>query len=374
MENVFEKRITRLQTLITNSELDLVAITTGPSQVYFSGLHFHLSERPAVLLVAANEEPAFIFPAFEADKVSNGPVRLTAFPYQESLADWAGTFKSAVNRFRDGKICIGVEPTAMRFLELDLLGYQTDSIRFASAASMIETLRASKDQEEISHIRAAIRIAQTALEKTIPEIRAGVSEKEIANQLVINLLREGSDPELPFSPIVASGPNSANPHAVPGERLLCEGDLLIIDWGARYQGYISDITRTFAIGRIPPQLEEMYHVVKSANHTARKLRSTAFTGKMIDDAARSVISDASYGEAFLHRTGHGFGLEAHEPPYISAENTGVLQAGAAFTIEPGIYLRGVGGVRIEDDMCVLDGKLETLTTLPRELIKLQGGS
>jgi Xaa-Pro dipeptidase len=374
MESVFEKRIASLQTLIAKSDLDLVAIIAGPSQIYFSGLHFHLSERPAVLLVSADQEPAFIFPEFETDKVVHTPIHLAAFPYHESHADWVNTFSRAINRFNAGNLLIGVEPTAMRYLEMDLLGYHYDHIRFTSAAAMVETLRASKDEEEISHIRAAIRIAQTALKKTLPAIKAGVSEKEIANQLVINLLREGSDPELPFFPIVASGPNSANPHAVPGDRLLCEGDLLIIDWGARYQGYISDITRTFAIGSVSPQLEEVYRVVKTANQTARDLHSTEFTGKMIDDAARSVITDAGYGEAFLHRTGHGFGLEAHEPPYISAENSGFIPQGAAFTIEPGIYLRGVGGVRIEDDMRLLGQELETLTTLDRELIRLQGGS
>jgi len=372
MENIFETRIAKLQSRIANNDLDLVTITAGPSQVYFSGLHFHVSERPAVLLIAAKDKPAFIFPGFEAEKATQAPLNVDAFPYQESHTDWVDTFGRAINHFGDGITRIGVEPTAMRYLEMDLLTSQNKGISFRSAAMMIEALRASKDEKEISHIRSAIHIAQTALEKTLPAIKPGITEKEIANQLVINLLQEGSDPDLPFLPIVASGPNSANPHAIPGERALAEGDLLIIDWGARYQGYISDITRTFAIGSISPQLEEIYQVVLSANQAARSLPAKKYTGKVIDDAARGVISNAGYSEEFLHRTGHGFGLEPHEPPYISADNTDVIQPGATFTIEPGIYLNRVGGVRIEDDMRAVDGKLETLTTLDRKLTILHG--
>ena len=368
--NVFEKRINKLRTLIAESDLDLVAITTGPSQVYFSGLHFHVSERPAVLLVSAEKQPVFIFPAFEDEKVTQAQLDLVPFPYQETRADWVRTFKAAENHFSSGPLRIGVEPTAMRYLEMDLLGYQDESITFVSAAEIITTLRSTKDEDEIALIRQAIHIAQTALEKTLPSIKVGVTEKEIASELVIQLLREGSEPELPFFPIVASGPNSANPHVVPGDRELRRGDMLIIDWGARYQGYISDITRTFAIGDISAQMHEVYQAVKQANQAARDLKKAKFSGQMIDETARSIISKAGYGGAFLHRTGHGFGLEAHEPPYISADNDTAITPGATFTIEPGIYLHGIGGVRIEDDVCAREEKLETLTTLDRELITL----
>ena len=367
---VYQTRIKNLQDRIDQSEIDLVAIPAGPSQVYFSGLHFHGSERPAVLLVSAHKKPAFIFPGFEAEKISQAPIDLTAFPYQESRDDWLRTFITARNQFSKGDIRVGVEPTAMRYLEMDLIGYKDNNISFTSAAEMISALRASKDKQEIESIRQAVSIAETALEKTLPIIKPGVAEKEIASELVIQLLRGGSEPELPFFPIVASGPNSANPHATPGERVLSNGDLLIIDWGARMNGYISDITRTFAIGEVSSQLQEIYQVVKQANLAARNLSQAIYSGQMIDKKAREVISDAGYGDAFLHRTGHGYGLEAHEAPYISMDDTAEIPLGATFTIEPGIYLPGVGGVRIEDDMQALNGRLETLTTLDRVLIIL----
>ncbi len=355
---------------MNGSDLDLIAISAGPSQVYFSGLHFHISERPAVLLIGANELPAFIFPEFETEKVQNGPISLRQFPYQEQRLDWRRAFECALSHFGKRDVRIGVEPTAMRFLEMDLLGFKRENISVASAGGIIAALRARKDAEELAHIRKAIHIAQTALHTTRRAIKVGVTEREIANALVMNLLREGSDPELPFFPIVAAGPNSANPHGLPSDRKLSPGDLLIIDWGARCHGYVSDITRTFAIGTISPKLKEIYQVVKDANQAARDSRGAGLTGSRIDQAARDLITRAGYGDAFLHRTGHGYGLEAHEAPYMSADNNAPIQPGNTFTIEPGIYLPGLGGVRIEDDMYAVDGELETLTTLDRDLITI----
>jgi len=368
MGNSFQVRINKLQDLIQDSDFDLVAVSASPSQVYFSGLHFHISERPAILLVGKKNKPAFIFPGLESEKVKKAKIELEPFPYQESRADWVKTFKNAMEFFQSGDIRIGVEPTAMRYLELELLGLDTSRISFTSAAQEIETLRAKKDQQEIASIRKAIHIAEQALMNTIPTIKAGITEVAIANALVINLLRAGSDPDLPFFPIIASGPNSANPHAVPGDRPLEIGDLLVIDWGARYHGYISDITRTFGIGKISPQLKEIYNVVKRANQTARDISTTTVkSGQAIDQVARTVISDAGFGSYFIHRTGHGFGLEAHEAPFIAEDSEQVIQPGMTFSIEPGIYIPGQGGVRIEDDICARDGKLETLTTLDRKL-------
>lgn len=367
MVNVFQKRIAGLQAQIAQNDFDLIAVTTGQSQIYFSGLHFHVSERPAVLLVSEDKEPAFIFPGFEVDKVKAAPIPLVNFPYAEQRADWERAFQEAVRCLNKGPVRIGVEPTAMRFLEMDLLKHGNPEISFTSAGRAIEKLRSSKDEQEIDHIRAAIAIAESALKNTISIIRPGVTEKEIASELVINLLRGGSEPELPFFPIVASGPNSANPHATPSGRQLKKGDLLIIDWGARYDGYISDITRTYAIGSIPSRLKEIYQVVQQANEKARGMSADNLSAGDIDRAVRDVIASAGFGEFFLHRTGHGFGLEAHEAPYITSDNAQVLQPGMTFTIEPGVYLPDEGGVRIEDDMVARGGSLETLTTLGRNL-------
>jgi len=362
-----KKRIEKLIQQLDNSHIDLIAINASQSLTYFTGLHFHVSERPTILLVGKGKAPAFIFPEFEYEKVNNAAFDITLFAYPENPSTWRNIFKKALRYFKGYQSMIGVEPTAMRFLEINLLQLASSKIRFTSAAHIFRNLRMIKDNEEISSIRQAIQIAQNALENTIPFIKAGTTEQEVVNELVINLLRNGSEPELPFAPIIASGPNSSNPHAVPGSRKLREGDLIVVDWGARKDGYISDITRTFALGSVDDELMTIYGTVKKANETARRISPSNFISEKIDFAARDVIQEAGYGDFFTHRTGHGIGLEAHEEPYITAENPTEIKSGMTFTIEPGIYLSGKGGVRIEDDIVASDDGLITLTSLDREL-------
>jgi Xaa-Pro dipeptidase len=183
----------------------------------------------------------------------------------------------------------------------------------------------------------------------------------------MQLLRAGSDPELPFSPIVASGPNSALPHAVPGDRELSAGDLLILDWGATSRGYISDLTRTLAMGEIEAELARIHEIVQQSNAAGRWAVMPEGTCGGVDQAARAVIAASGYGEFFIHRTGHGIGLEAHEPPYIRGDSAERLAPGMVFTVEPGIYLPGRGGVRVEDNVLVTAEGGESLTTFPRDL-------
>lgn len=198
-----------------------------------------------------------------------------------------------------------------------------------------------------------------------------MTEKATANELIVQLLRAGSDPHLPFSPIVAFGENSANPHAVPTDRILQAGDLVLIDWGAGFEGYFSDITRTFTFGEVDSELMRVGDIVLEANQAARKAGTPGLDAGVIDRAARSVIEGAGYGEAFIHRTGHGLGMEAHEAPYIFAGNDLILAPGMTFTIEPGIYLTGKGGVRIEDDVVMTEKGLASLTDMPREVLPVE---
>jgi Xaa-Pro dipeptidase len=201
-------------------------------------------------------------------------------------------------------------------------------------------------------------------------VRPGISERAIASELTLQLLRHGSDSEFPFAPIVSGGPNSANPHASPSERPLQTGDLLVIDWGAIYNGYISDLTRTFAIGQVDEEYRRIHEIVQQANGAGRQAGGPGVPCEVVDQAARRVIEQAGYGVYFTHRTGHGIGMEGHEHPYIRAGNTDALRPGMTYTVEPGIYLPGRNGVRIEDNMLVTEAGVETLSDLPRELITL----
>jgi Xaa-Pro dipeptidase len=201
-------------------------------------------------------------------------------------------------------------------------------------------------------------------------MKVGITEKAIAAELVSQLLRHGSDPELPFAPIVSGGPNAANPHASPSDRKLQSGDLLVVDWGAGYEGYISDLTRTFVVGDVEKEYIKIHQIVQEANAAGRAAGRPGVPCADVDKAARDVIERAGYGEYFTHRTGHGIGMEGHEEPYMRGDNMQLLEPGMAYTVEPGIYLPGVGGVRIEDDVVVSEEGCETLTTLPRELMSL----
>jgi Xaa-Pro dipeptidase len=228
-----------------------------------------------------------------------------------------------------------------------------------------------KDEFEISAMRKAAKIAQLALKATLPQIKIGVTEQEIAAELTLQLLQHGSKPKLPFFPIVSTGPNSANPHAAPSNRKLAAGDLLVIDYGANVDNYYSDITRTFAIGEVEPEFQKIAEVVLAANQAGHAAAKPGVPARDVDQAARQVIEAAGYGEFFIHRTGHGLGLEGHEEPYIRGDNLNHLQTGMSFTIEPGIYLPNRGGVRIEDDVVITASGCESFTDLPRELITIE---
>ena len=173
-----------------------------------------------------------------------------------------------------------------------------------------------------------------------------------------------------FDRLVAAGPDAAAGQATPTARQIASGDLVVIDCGVTWQGYCADITRTFAVGQIDPEMERVYEVVRQANEAGRAAVDERVPAQEVDRAARRVITEAGYGEYFVHRTGHGVGLEVHEPPYIVEGNETPLPLGATFTVEPGIYLPGRGGVRIEDDVLVIPEGADTLTSFPRELIRL----
>ena len=365
-------RIDRLTKVMASSGFDAVALTPGSSLTYLTGLHFHLMERPTVLLVSTSAPPALILAELEVGKAKEGQIPLQTFPFGENPAHWSQAFDQAVKALKlDGKR-IGVESAQMRFLELRFLEQAAPNAHFDQADEVLGGLRMKKDEEEIAAMRRAVQIAQEALTATLPMIKSGVTEREIAGELLLHLLRAGSETDVPFMPIVASGPNSANPHAVPTERAVQPGDLLVIDWGARFNGYCSDLTRTFAIGSVDPELEHIAELVNQANAAGRAASRPGVAAGEVDRAARAVIDAGGYGAAFFHRTGHGLGMEEHEPPYLFGENTLTLTPGMTFTVEPGIYLSGRGGVRIEDNMAITADGAETLSDMPRNLIQLGG--
>jgi Xaa-Pro dipeptidase len=364
---VIKTRLDKLTASLRTSELDAVILNPGPTLKYLSGLNFHLMERPVVLFIAPDQDPVLVLPELELPKVDLFPYKIQAFAYGENPSDWDAAFRKAAQALGLEANRIGVEPRQLRLMEFRHVKAGAPEADFPDATDVLSALRLKKDKAEVDAMRKAVQIAQDALEAVIPQIKIGMTEHELSSELVMQLLKHGSEPELPFAPIVSAGPNSANPHASPTERKLQTGDLLVVDWGAAYDGYISDLTRTFAVGEVDEEYKKIHAIVQESNAAGRAAGKPGAPCADVDKAARDVIEKAGYGKYFTHRTGHGIGMEGHEAPYMRGDNMQLLEPGMAFTVEPGIYLTGRNGVRIEDDMVVTETGVESLSDMPREI-------
>ena len=362
-----QSRFDKLSAALRTSDLDAVILNPGPTLTHLTGLRFHLMERPVVLLFARDQVPAIVLPELELQKVTSLPYDLQVFAYPENPSEWGEVFRKATQTLGlDGKR-IGVEPRQLRLLEFHYVRDGAPEADYPDGSSVLSDLRLRKDKSEVEAMRRAVKIAQDALEATIPSFKIEMTEKALAGELVIQLLRHGSDPELPFAPIVSGGPNAANPHASPSDRKLQPGDLLVVDWGAAYEGYISDLTRTFAVGEVNEEYRKIHRIVQDANAAGRAAAKPGIPCAAVDKAARDVIERSGYGEYFTHRTGHGIGMEGHEEPYMRGDNMQILEPGMAFTVEPGIYLPNRNGVRIEDNVVITETGAEVLSDMPREI-------
>ncbi len=362
-----QSRLDKLTASLPTFGLDAVVLNPGPTLKYLTGLNFHLMERPVVLMVAPGQDPVIVLPELELPKVNLFPYKVAAFAYGENPSEWESVFRNAAQSLSlDGKR-VGVEPRQMRLLEFRHVKAGAPEADYLDASDALANLRVRKDKEEVNAMRRAVKIAQEALEATIPLIKIGMTEHELASELVVQLLKHGSESEMPFAPIVSAGPNSANPHASPGNRELQSGDLLVVDWGAAYNGYISDLTRTFAVGEVDAECKQIHKIVQEANAAGRAAARPGVPCANVDRAARDVIEKAGYGKYFTHRTGHGIGMEGHEDPYMRGDNMQLLEPGMAFTVEPGIYLTDRNGVRIEDNMVITETGAESLSDMPREI-------
>ena len=240
------------------------------------------------------------------------------------------------------------------------------AIEFVETTDLVDRLRIIKDETEVAQLRAAVDLLDRCLAHVLKTLRPGLTEREVAWEVEYYLKTHGSEPS--FDSIVASGPNASMPHAVPTDRPLQAHEPITIDIGARVGGYASDMTRTVCLGEAPSRLKEIYQVVLRAQEATEQALRPGMTGREADAIARNVIEEAGYGAAFGHGTGHGIGLEVHEPPWLSpARGDHVLEPGMIFSVEPGIYLPGWGGVRIEDLVLLREDRAEVLSRSPKIL-------
>ncbi len=376
---MYRERLEKLINTLRQRGIDALVIVPGANLRYLTGLTSHMSERLTLAIFPTDgRPPAVVLPAMDAAAAraitgatlgSTMPVHFAAWSDEEGPEQALEQALTALFPPGDNPPLLAVEYIGMRVMELRALESILPGLEATDATPLLASLRMSKDRAELAAMEEAVRMIETALHQTIRQIRPGMTELQLASIWRKEIMSTGAEGES-FACIVASGPNSANPHHSNSPRALQAGDLIILDGGAVHAGYASDITRTVALGEPGPTARCIYELVLAANSAGRAAVRAGATGEQIDRAARQVIIDGGYGASFLHRTGHGLGLECHELPDIVAGSTQPLAIGTTFTIEPGIYVEGLGGVRIEDDVIITADGCHTLTTFERELLIL----
>ncbi len=376
MPQQYQERLVRLHQLARTGGYDAIALVPGPELAYLTGLFFHLStDRPMVVVFPTDgRAPAAIVPKLEESRlVSDAAYPIQTFSYGDAEG-YMPAFERAIHSLKLNNLRIGVEGLRMRVLEAQLFEEIAAGSRVSPADETIMQLRLRKTPEEVALMRQAIKISEDALDRTLSDLEGkviGMTEIQITNILLNHISDLGGGGNA-FEPIILTGANSALPHGYPGTAKVQEGDLLLFDFGTKVDGYPSDITRTFAVGSLDDELRRVYDAVLGANRAGVATGKPGIAAQDVDRAARKVITQAGFGEYFTHRTGHGLGLDIHEHPNMREGNTMILEAGMIYTVEPGVYLPGRGGVRIEDDIVVTENGVESLTTYPRELRILKG--
>ena len=349
----------QLQRMLLEASYDAIVLTSEISRRYATGFH---STAGAVYL---SGRQGVFFTDFRYAEAARAAI--TDFAVRE-IGD--KSYAAAINELidQDGVRKIALEDRTLTYAEFTAWA----SALHATAVQLedsIERLRICKDDDEIEKIVAAQRIAERALEEVMNDIKAGVTEKEIAARLTYLMLHDGAE-NMSFDPIVVSGANSSKPHGVPTDKPVAAGDFVTMDFGCIVDGYCSDMTRTVAVGHATDEMQTVYDTVLNAQLAGIACCKAGVSGKAMDGAARHVIEQAGYGEAFGHGFGHGVGLEIHEAPTAGPRSEALLLGGSIVTAEPGIYLPGKFGVRIEDMLYVIEDGCVNLTEAPKALVIL----
>lgn len=351
-------RAARLETVKT------VGVVPGANLKYFTGLDLHLSERPTLAFFGRTGN-AIVIPELEVPQLGETEsLGIQVFPWSDADG-YTGALADAISALELGPGDLGVDGQTMRLFEYLAL-QEAGAKDIHDIGQTLRHLRATKTTAELDALRESIRMTEDVLASVTRGIRPGMTERGIADTLNQALTEAGSEGTA-FSTLVQTGPNSGIPHGGVSNRALQAGEFLLIDFGGVKHGYPADITRTFCVGEPSPEMDAIYDTVLQANYAAFEAAGPGVPAGEVDRAARDVIETAGYGQYFIHRTGHGMGLEVHELPQIAAGNDLPLEPGMVFTIEPGIYVPGLGGVRIEDDVHVTSSGVESLTAFAREL-------
>ncbi len=340
--------------------VDVTLLSVGADLPYFTGYEAMASERLTVLVIPRAGEVVLFVPQLEAPRVDAGPFEVRAWAETDDPVALAAGVTSPTS------VAVGDHMWAVFLTRFQK---HWTSATWRPASELTSRLRVIKDDEEVDLLRSAAHAVDRAMARIPGEVSfAGRSEAEVSRDLARLTVEEGHD-HAEFT-IVASGPNGASPHHEPGDRTIEDGDLVVCDFGGRMSGYFSDCTRSFVVGEASAEQVEVHQVVLAANAAGKSVVAPGVACEEIDRAARAVIDDSGYGERFIHRTGHGIGREVHEHPYMVAGNLETLEPGMAFSVEPGVYIPGRFGVRIEDIVVCTEDGVESLNRSDRALVSV----
>lgn len=354
-----------IQRYLNEHKVDAAFITTPDNVFYVSGFRSEPHERLLGVMVFKDAEPFVICPLMEVPDVKSAGWSHDIVGHEDTEDAW-DVVLNAVKARNLSLDSISIEKSHLTVERLERMEEIFEGVKFSNLDDQLNRMRVIKDEDELDNLRKAAELADYAIEVGCREIAEGKTELEILMAIEFEMKKKGVQ-KMAFDTMVLSGPKTASPHGVPGDRKIQKGDFILFDLGVVYNGYCSDITRTVAFGEPTEAQREIYETVRLAEETAVEKVRPGVTAKELDKAARDVITEAGYGEYFTHRLGHGLGISVHEYPSITGTNEFVLEEGMVFTIEPGIYNPEVTGVRIEDDVVVTKDGVEVLTKFPKEL-------
>ncbi|WP_453994452.1 M24 family metallopeptidase [Bacillus nitroreducens] len=360
------QRLQQLSKWLKEKEITSGFITSTPNVFYLTNFYTDPHERLLGLFVFQDEEPILICPKMEVAQAQNAGWQYEIIGYNDTDNPWQLIQRSLAKR-NVTVSTLALEKEHLNVERFEQLQRLFPSATFVSAEDKLNTLRMIKDEKEISILQEAAKLADYAVEVGVEAIAEGKSELDIIATLEFELKKKGVR-QMSFDTMVLTGLKTAAPHGKPGLETIKKGDFVLFDLGVIVDGYCSDITRTVVFGDISENQRQVYDTVLKAQLASIQACKPGTRVGDIDIAARSIISDAGYGEYFTHRIGHGLGIDVHEFPSMNETNDMPLQKGMVFTIEPGIYVPEIGGVRIEDDMLITADGAQTLTSFPKELI------
>lgn len=360
-------RIEQLEQSMNEKGWDSLLVTDPKHVYYLTGFASDPHERFLGLLLVRGEEPTLIVPALDAEAANAASSVKNIVTHGDTDNPYA-----LLQRLFKGSIgTLGIEKEQLTVARYEELSAAVSAKQYADIGPLLRSMRVNKSPEEIKRMKHAMELIEEVLRQGLKSVKTGVTEIEIVAELEYLMKKLGAQGPS-FETMVLSGPKTALPHGTPGDRKIQHGDLLMFDMGVYADGYASDITRTFAVGDISPELKKIYNAVLEANLQGIQAIKPGATLASVDKAARDAIENAGYGPYFLHRLGHGLGMDVHEYPSVHGNNADLVQPGMVFTVEPGVYVAGLGGVRIEDDIFVTDNGVEVLTSYPKELTILEG--